>query len=82
METAMQSDSSTLIGLYLLFSLFLWIWALIDIFKMNRQTTASITPWLLLIIMFPVVGSIIYFQFGKKRLKESKRSFNPQFNKS
>lgn len=82
-EATAQNDNSTLIGLYLIFSFILWVWALVDLFKMNRQTKANITPWLILIILFPVVGSIVYFQFGKSRLRESKqRSFDPQFNRT
>ncbi|WP_420319097.1 PLDc N-terminal domain-containing protein [Ekhidna sp.] len=58
----------------------LWIWALIDIFRLSRKSTESPAPWLLLIILFPILGSILFFQIGKKRMKDNKRTFDPKFN--
>lgn len=60
----------------------LWVWALIDIIRLSRNSTESPAPWLILIILFPIIGSILFFQIGKKRMKESKRSFDPKFNRN
>lgn len=59
----------------------LWIWALVDIIQSRFENSAIKVLWIILIFIFPILGSIIYFQFGKK-LIENLRKFNPDFNKN
>lgn len=55
----------------------LWFWALIDIHKHGRMNRNR-TLWFFLILIFPMVGSIVYFQLGRSNMS-TKRMFNPQF---
>lgn len=69
-----------LIILFVIVIPILWIWALIDMIKCSKGSRESLGVWLLIILFFPIVGSIIYFQIGRKRMLES-REFNPNFKK-
>ena len=69
-----------ILGGFFFLAVVLWIWALIDIFRLSRNSKESPAPWLLLIILFPILGSIIFFQIGRKRMKDSNRTFDPKFN--
>ena len=59
----------------------LWIWALVDIFRSRFENSTIKLLWVILIFIFPILGSIIYFQLGKK-FSENNKIFNPDFNKS
>ena len=59
----------------------LWIWAFIDITKSRFEKNNLKFLWIAAILIFPILGSIIYFQFSKK-FKKKKRKFQPNFNKS
>ncbi|QED36979.1 PLDc_N domain-containing protein [Antarcticibacterium arcticum] len=59
----------------------LWIWAFVDIIRSRFENSAIKGLWILLIFIFPVLGSLIYFQFGKKYI-EKQRKFNPDFNRT
>ena len=59
----------------------LWIWAFVDIIRSRFENSAMKLLWIILILIFPILGAIIYFQFGKK-FTENKRKFNPDFNKN
>ena len=41
------------------------IWALVDLFKSNRSTDQKII-WLIVILVFPVAGTIIYYLVSRK----------------
>ncbi|MCK4346863.1 MAG: PLDc_N domain-containing protein [Bacteroidales bacterium] len=43
----------------------LWVWAIVDLYK--NYTKSNRKRWLLWIILFPVIGSIIYFQKKPKK---------------
>ena len=43
-----------------------WLWALIDILKSDFKGSNKII-WLLLVILIPVLGFILYFFIGKKQ---------------
>ncbi len=49
-----------LLVIYLTLALILWVWAIADLYK--NYTKSNRKRWLLWIILFPVIGSIIYFQ--------------------
>jgi len=57
--------------LHLVFVLFiillpsvLWIFALIDILKNNFKDSTNKIIWVLIVLLLPVLGSILYFIFG------------------
>ncbi|HEY3403124.1 MAG TPA: PLD nuclease N-terminal domain-containing protein [Ohtaekwangia sp.] len=49
-----------------LIALVLWIWALIDVIKSNLDGTTKII-WVLVIIVLPLLGSILYLLIGRKK---------------
>lgn len=59
----------------------LWIWALVDIIKSRFENPLMQLMWIFLIFIFPILGSIIYFQFGKKNTQR-RRKFNLDLNKN
>ena len=59
----------------------LWIWAFVDISRSRFENPTMKWVWIILILFFPILGSIIYFQFGIKYTKDPKK-FNPNFSKS
>jgi len=59
----------------------LWIWAFVDISRSRFENPTMKWLWFILILFFPILGSIIYFQFGKKYTKDPKK-FNPDFSKN
>ncbi len=57
--------------LHLVFVLFiillpsvLWIFALIDILKSNFKDSTNKIIWVLIVLLLPVLGSILYFIFA------------------
>lgn len=54
-----------LITLIILSSL-LWVWALYDINVSRLKKKYNHSFWIFLIIIFPVIGPIIYFQLKKR----------------
>ncbi|TQI71307.1 phospholipase D-like protein [Gramella sp. Hel_I_59] len=69
---------STIIITLIILSLVLWIWALVDILKTRFSSPILQVLLILMIFLFPVIGSLVYFQF-KHRFTESERSFEPAF---
>ncbi len=43
----------------------LWIWAVVDLLKRDLSGP-NLTKWLMIVIIFPVVGFILYFSLGRK----------------
>jgi len=54
---------------------------LVDIAKSRFKDQTMNTVWLLIVLFFPIVGSIFYFQLKKKFTTKEKRKFNPDFSK-
>ena len=73
-----------ILGGFFWLAVVLWIWALIDIFRLSKNSRQNPAPWLLLIILFPILGSILFFQIGRRRLKTNNKKFlsrfSPKFN--
>jgi hypothetical protein len=42
----------------------LWIFALIDILKSNFKDSTNKIIWVLIVLLLPVLGSILYFIFA------------------
>ncbi|SDR71260.1 PLDc N-terminal domain-containing protein [Christiangramia echinicola] len=71
----------TEILIILLFTLtiILWIWALIDIYKSHFKNGIFKIIWFIAVIIFPILGSMIYFQFKNKMTSRQRRKFEPNF---
>lgn len=55
-----------LLSITFILELILVIWAFVDIFKRREK---NILLWILVILIFPIIGSIVYFQIsGRKRI--------------
>ena len=48
-------------------SLILWSWALYDINVSRLKRKFNHSFWIFLILIFPVIGPIIYFQLKKRK---------------
>jgi len=44
----------------------LWIWAIIDIVRGGLRGDAGKLFWLVVVIIFPILGVILYYFFGRK----------------
>ena len=45
----------------------LWIYALVDVISANFPESNSKIIWLLLIVLLPFVGTVLYFMIGRKQ---------------
>lgn len=70
--------STALISVFLFLGLFISFWSIIDLSKTRLKGTYTNTWFLLLVILMPVVGSIVYF-LVKRKLQLPKRRFAPNF---
>ena len=58
-----------LLSITFILELILVIWAFVDIFKRREK---NILLWILVILIFPIIGSIVYFQIsGRERIHNS-----------
>ncbi|MFB6341269.1 PLDc N-terminal domain-containing protein [Saccharicrinis sp. FJH62] len=62
----MTSPFNLLILLLIVLSILLWAWAFYDINKSKIQPLHIKMLWMLIILVAPVIGSIIYFQIRHK----------------
>ena len=60
----------------------LWFWAIIDITRSRFKNRNMNTFWLLAVLFFPILGSIIYFQMRKQFVTKEPRKFQPKFNRT
>lgn len=72
----------TLIIGFVLLTTLLWLWVIIDIVKSNFKNQNKNIVWLLIVLFFPVLGSIIYFQLRKKLIINEPKTFQPNFNQT
>lgn len=49
----------------LLAVLVLWVWAVVDLLKRDLFGP-ELTKWLVIVLIFPIVGFILYFSLGRK----------------
>jgi hypothetical protein len=45
----------------------IWVWTLLVIFKSARMTPTEKLVWILLVIFFPFLGTLLYVAIGRKR---------------
>ncbi len=72
---------TTIIISFIILSMFLWFWAIIDISKSRFKNPTMNTVWYLIVLFSPVIGAIIYFQFRKNYVIKGARKFQPNFNR-
>lgn len=70
---------TTLIIVFVILTIILWTRAIIDITKSKFKSPISNIIWLLGVLFFPVLGSILYFQLRKKYVMKEPRKFQPDF---
>ena len=46
-----------------------WIWAIIDVFKNHAFGTQTRMFWLILVILVPVAGGLLYYLMGRKQVQ-------------
>jgi hypothetical protein len=68
-----------LIFVFITLALVLWIWAIVDIRKSSFKQDRMKDVWLAFVILFPIIGSIIYFQYRRKIIEKKPRKFQPAF---
>ncbi|MGM0634994.1 MAG: PLDc N-terminal domain-containing protein [Bacteroidota bacterium] len=66
---------------FIALSMMLWFWALMDIHKSRFKNRSSSFIWFVIVLFFPVLGSIIYFQLRRKLVETKPRKFRPDFHK-
>lgn len=71
----------SLITVFFLLAIISFLLAVIDIVRSNFQRKNISTVWLWIILFFPVIGPILYFQLKKKFFIVRARKFNPDFNR-
>jgi uncharacterized membrane protein YhaH (DUF805 family) len=74
-------ETYLIIGLTLLTTC-LWFWALINITKSRFKDLSMKSVWLLIVLFFPIIGSIFYFQLRKRLITKESREFRPNFSKT
>lgn len=70
-----------IIGLSIL-ALLIQFWAIIDITKSRFNDPKMRTIWLIIVLLGPMFGSILYFQLRKNLITKEPRVFQPIFNRA
>lgn len=56
-----------IVSVFLFLPTLLWIIALVDILKSNFKDSNNKILWVLIVILLPIIGSILYFIIGKNQ---------------
>ena len=72
-------DKAMIIGLVILV-LIMWFWAITNLLKSRFKHSRTKAVWLLIVLVFPVLGPIIYFQL-RKVLLTGPSEFHPFWDK-
>ncbi len=59
--------TAAIFTLFLLVPLALFIWALVDILKSEFKDANNKIIWLIVVLVLPLVGAIIYLAVGRKQ---------------
>jgi hypothetical protein len=65
----------------LILTILLCFWAIFDISKSKFENQTTNTIWLLIVLIFPILGSIVYFQLKRKFIRFETRKFEPKIHK-
>jgi hypothetical protein len=60
----------------------LWSWAISDVTRSRFKKSNMKILWFMAVLLIPVFGSIIYFQFKKKFVLRKRREFQPDFHRT
>jgi hypothetical protein len=55
------------IGLFALLCLVMWVYALVDIIKSRFSDENTKIVWILIVILIPFLGTILYFVLGREQ---------------
>jgi len=64
---------------FIILTAILWCWAVFDLVKSRFKNPIHKALGLLMILFFPVLGSILYFQLKEGFVQKKRREFNPDF---
>lgn len=73
---------NNLILIFVFLGLTLWVWAILDITRSRFKSPMMNTIFLLIVLFFPFIGSIVYFILRKNLITTRKRKFQPKFNRN
>ena len=59
----------------------LWFYAIFDIARSRFISPTMNLVWLIIVLIFPILGSIFYFLLRKKYVFNEPRKFQPNFTK-
>jgi len=63
---------------FIILAIVFWFWAIIDITRSRFKKPKMTIVWLIVVLVLPVLGSILYFQLRRKE----QRKFQPKFNRT
>ena len=73
---------ATFLAIYYILAIILWVWTFRDLFqKRHTHNLRFLTKWFMVVLFFPVIGSIFYFQSKGTRSTTESRTFQPAFNR-
>ena len=56
-----------LLTIFFILPLFLWIIALVEVLKSEFKNTNDKLIWVIVILLFPIIGSLLYFIIGRNQ---------------
>ncbi|MEZ4793289.1 MAG: PLD nuclease N-terminal domain-containing protein [Gelidibacter sp.] len=59
----------------------LWFWAMLDMAIRHFKDPSDRSVWILIVLLFPVLGSVFYFQLRNQLTTEEGRKFQPKFKR-
>ncbi len=66
----------------ILLTIILVFWAIIDIVKSRFKNPNNRTIWLVVVLLLPILGSILYFQMKRTLTTKEPLKFDPKFNRT
>ena len=58
-----------------------WFWAIIDITRSRFKNPNMRTVWLIVVLLLPLMGTLIWLFVRKDLVTTEPRKFNPKFNR-
>ena len=59
----------------------LWFWAIIDITRSRFKNPNMRTVWLIVVLLLPLMGTLIWLFVRKDLVTTEPRKFDPKFNR-
>jgi len=73
--------ASIVVSVFSILVIGMWFWALLDIFRSRFQDQWVHSIWLIVVLFFPFIGSIMYFQLKRRYIVKRRLKFKPNFNR-